>query len=403
VQRGSSDRGSVETRVAFIYGDYPPKPKGEADGGADFIQQLARRLVQRGIGVTAIVSERKDRPERFGDQGVHVAPIIKGWRLRQSAWSEVRRLRQLVKEEGINVVHLFYPDPYIRYGSDSYHLPFLLKTLGRPLVVTLFGFGVTRSNIVTRVGLFGLFASANSLVITDWDLVARFNHRFPFWNRKTSGGLVGSIARNDSPRWSSSELSRRRAALGYEPEGRYIGFFGFWLPGKGLEELIKAVAALRAAGDPLRLVLIGGREAEHRSDYETSLLQEVRRAGIDDAVIETGPLPADEVSAHLVAMDACVLPFQANPLGRSSLALALTLGVPTAVTRPLERTQLLDGIPVLDLPDAEHIIAAVRLILSSRSVQEQYARASFAAARHWSWDSVVDEYIEIYARLRQQR
>jgi glycosyltransferase involved in cell wall biosynthesis len=396
-------RTSQEPSVALVYGDYPPKPPGEADGGADFIQQLGKRLASRGFAVTAVVSKRDDRPGPYVEDGVRVAPIIQSWRLGRATREELTRVRRLLAAEHVALVHLVYPDPYIRYGSDSYHLPFALKTLGLPMVTTFFGFGVTKSSVLTKAGLLSLFASTDALVITDWDLLERFKRRFPFWRQKATGGLVGSIAGGDSPRWSAAALTARQARLGLPQGFRYVGFFGFWLPGKGLEELIRSIAGLRAGGVRVRLALIGGREPEHRTGYELSILDLARQAGIEDSVIDTGPLPAEEVVERLVAMDVCVLPFQANPLGRSSLALALTLGVPTVVTRPAAGEELLKGVALLDRPDAEHIAGAVRAILASPAEQQGCAAACVAAASHWSWDAVVDQYADIYRKLAARR
>lgn len=364
------------------------------------MRNLGEGLVRRGIDVTAIVSRREDRTQPYVDAGVKVEPIVESWGLKAAVRGEASRIRELIKSKQVDVVHTIYPDPYLRYGSDSYHLPFLLKWSKAPLVVTFFGFGVTGASPITKAGLLSLFATADEIVITDSDLLHLFRKRFPFWRRKASGGLVGSIATTTSARWSQQDLEARQQQIGLPGGIRYVGFFGFWGPGKGLEELVEAIATLRNLGTPVQLVLIGGREPEHRTDYERGIIDQIQSAGISDAVIQTGFVEAESVATYLSAMDLCVLPIKVNPLGRSSLAMAVTVGVPTVVTRPATGAELLTGVSLLDVPDAVHIAAAIQAILRDRTIQQEGSDAARAASSHWSWESIVDQYATIYRRLK---
>jgi glycosyltransferase involved in cell wall biosynthesis len=103
-------------------------------------------------------------------------------------------------------------------------------------------------------------------------------------------------------------------------------------------------------------------------------------------------------------MDACALPFKANPLGRSSLALALGLGVPTVVTRPpAEDAGLLSGLPLLDPPEAPQIVTSIAGLLDDPDAQRAAGEAAKAAARYWSWDAIVDDHEALYAELGARR
>jgi glycosyltransferase involved in cell wall biosynthesis len=306
-----------------------------------------------------------------------------------------------LEEDRIDIVHLIYPDPYLRYRSDSYHLPFLLKlATRRPLVVTFFGFGVAGARIVTKAGLLSLFAASKRIVITDADLFRRFRRALPWWAGKARRGRVGSIAPSGSPIWSQQALNDRKAALGLDQAQRHIGFFGFWDQGKGIENLLEAVRRLCHGGKDVVLVLIGGRPPAARLEYERSLLRLAQELGIAKSVIDTGPLSPTDVSRYLVAMDVCALPFKVNPLGRSSLALALGLGVPTVVTRPpAEDTGLLTGLALLEPPDPARIATAIAGLLDDPVAQQATSKAAIAAARYWSWDAIVDDYEALYAEL----
>jgi glycosyltransferase involved in cell wall biosynthesis len=309
-------------------------------------------------------------------------------------------VRRTLREDRIDLVHLIYPDPYLRYRTDSYHLPFLLKpATRRPLVVTFFGFGVSGANPVTTAGLFSLFAAADRIVITDPDLHGRFQRNLRWWSRKARYGLVGSIAPAGSPTWSQQALGERKAALGLDPAQRHVGFFGFWDPGKGIEELLEAVRQVRREGQDLVLVLIGGRAPEARSESERALLRLAEALGIADSVVATGPLSPEKVADYMVALDLCALPFKVNPLGRSSLALALQIGTPTVVTKPPVHAELLSGVTLVDPPEALQLEAAIRGLLVDPGAQQANSDSAKAAARHWSWDAIVDEYEVIYSEV----
>lgn len=388
--------------ICLVYGDYPPKPAGNVDGGADFVGILADQLRARGFAVTALVSRRDDRTMPFvTSSGVRVLPLVSDWTLRAAATGELSAVRRALREAGVDVVHLVYPDPYLRYGSDSFHLPFALKLAGaRRLVVTFFGFGLTGASVVTKAGLLSLFASADRIVITDHALLRRFRRTFAFWSGKTRGGLVGSIAHEATERWTLEALPARRRALHLSEQERLVGFFGFWSPDKGLEDLLSAVRLLNSEGPAVKLMLVGGRESTLRTDYENTIAVLIRELALQASVIDTGPLPAEEVARYLLAADVCVLPFRVNPLGRSSLAIALGLSLPTIVTRPPAGEHLLRGLTLVEAREPEGIAAAIRAVLASTAAQSRASACAAEAAVHWSWKTITDAYVADYEALR---
>ena len=259
----------------------------------------------------------------------------------------------------------------------------------------IFGFAVTDAHLVTKVGLLSLFATSDRLVITDGNLLARFQSSLPWWRGKARGGLVGGIAGESL--WAQPDLPERKARVGLEPGRRHIGFFGFWTPDKGLENLLDAVELLRRKRPDVALVLIGGgdRIPDERNDYERGIMQRAQAV----AAIDTGPLSEQQVSDYMLAMDACALPFKVNPLGRSSLALALTLGVPTVVSRPPRDAELLQGSVLLDSLEPAAIADAIAGLLDDAEAQRAAAAAAQAASKHWSWDAIADDYVAIYDEL----
>ena len=385
----------------MLYGDYPPKLAGVGDGGADFLAGLAHNLASANVSVTAIVSRRLGRESPYRtERGVKVSPLIEDWSLRGAMGGQLSKLRSSLGEEDVDIVHLIYPDPYIRYGSDTYHLPFVLKLAGaRRLVVTFFGFGLTGASWPTKIGLLALLATADSIVITDPDLFARFSKAFPIWRRKSRLGLVGALATDPSDTWTNAGLQRRRESIGLDPRTNYVGFFGFWTPDKGLEDLLQAMRLVIDSGLRVKLLLIGGREREQRTQYERTILARVQSLALLDDVVDTGALPANDVIRYLLALDLCVLPFKVNPLGRSSLALAVSLGLPTLVSKPSANANLIEGLPQIPCGDATGLAEAIRQMMSDLSSRDEAAGAARRVSANWNWHSIANFYRAIYEEL----
>ncbi len=94
-------------------------------------------------------------------------------------------------------------------------------------------------------------------------------------------------------------LDEAKAALGLA--GRLVvGFVGYVRPWHGLDQVLDWLAA--EAPEHAMLLLVGDGLA--RSD----LLDRARTLGIEDRLIVTGNLPAEEVPRHIASFDIAVLP-----------------------------------------------------------------------------------------------
>ncbi|AHG62792.1 glycosyltransferase [Advenella mimigardefordensis] len=114
-----------------------------------------------------------------------------------------------------------------------------------------------------------------------------------------------------------------------------ISSYGFFLPHKGLIELIKATAQLIRQGRNVRLKMIN---AEYPVADSTNLIaqaqQVARKLGIEDAVVFNTAFLPDEVSLNeLSESDLIVYPYQETGESASgAVRYGLAIGVPVAVT-----------------------------------------------------------------------
>ena len=98
-----------------------------------------------------------------------------------------------------------------------------------------------------------------------------------------------------------------RASLGLPADAPFLLFFGFVRRYKGLDTLLRALPAIRAALDPPPRLLVLGEFYEGRE--ETTAL--VRELGLDAAVtIVDEYVPDEKVGLYFSAADAVVLPYK---------------------------------------------------------------------------------------------
>lgn len=117
-----------------------------------------------------------------------------------------------------------------------------------------------------------------------------------------------------------------RAGLGLPADGLVIGSYGFLMPYKGIDVLVEAVALLRDAGRPAKLLMVN-------SLYPHPISQELldrcrtlaKEKGIlDDVVFETGFLSNEDSLKRLAACDLIVFPYQPT---RESSSAAVRIGI----------------------------------------------------------------------------
>lgn len=174
-----------------------------------------------------------------------------------------------------------------------------------------------------------------------------------------------------------------------------LGCYGFFLPGKGIPQLIDAIGLLRPAWPNLALRLVNAEYPLPQSAEEIAACRaRVAAAGLDAAVtFETGFLAHEDSAALLAPCDLLVLPYQHSKEGSSAaLRSALQTGVPVATT-PLPLFEEA-GSAALTLPG----IAAASIARGiDGALRDQAARAAaVASAATWladrNWTTVGERW-----------
>ena len=241
------------------------------------------------------------------------------------AWSlanhgDVRRLLRAVVSEDPHVVVVQHQPGLIAWSG----LAALIKSpvmAGRTVVVTLHTTRqLMQSDPEERLSVCAALGSVARVVVHTRDDL----HQTQDLGLSANVTLIPHGARAPLP-------PRPALAVGNAP---LIGCYGFFLPGKGIGELIQAVALLRRRWPQARLRLVNAEYGDPISANEIARCRLLAaEAGLDSIEWETRFLPDDESLRMLAECDVIVIPTQASRESSSAaVRTALAAGPPVMVT-----------------------------------------------------------------------
>jgi len=391
-------------RVCLVSGEFPPMQGGVGD----YTQELGAALADLGHEVTVLTSTAAAGPECR--RGCRVLATVNGW-----GWRSWRALGELTARERPDVVHIQYQtaaygmQPAMNLWPASRRAgkgprPAVLVTFHDLLVPFLFrGAGPLRP-WVTDV----LARCADGIIATNEDDDARLTRRAPAVPRRLIP--IGSNIAPQPPAGYDRQAWRQR--WGLELGEFVLCYFGFLNRSKGGEELVQAVGRLVEGGHPVRLLLVGGKVGASDPTNVTYLAQVealIGRLGLGERVIWTDYLPQAEVSAALLAADACVLPYRDGvSTRRGALMAALTHGLPIVSTNPqVPSVWFRDGENVLLVPpeSPEALAGAVERLIQDAALRGRLSAGAINLSRRFLWPAIAVATAGFYSELitRQSR
>jgi len=196
----------------------------------------------------------------------------------------------------------------------------------------------------------------------------------------------------DATLFSPVSRSDARERLGLAPLGRLIVCVGSPKPQKGHEDLIAALARLRA---PVRAVILTGQAGT--SPYVRRLARRLREHGLSGRVRLLGRRPQADVAAFLNAADVSVLPSHSEgcpnvvleSLACGTPVVATNVGAVPDILRPGETGEV--------VPPGDPAALAKALEASlGRNWSREAIRGSVSER---TWDAVADEVLSVFGRV----
>jgi glycosyltransferase involved in cell wall biosynthesis len=183
-----------------------------------------------------------------------------------------------------------------------------------------------------------------------------------------------------------------------------VAYAGHLYPWKGVETLLRALAALPRA----RGLVVGGHPAEADLPKLRALAQQL---GLAARVEFTGMLPPPDVAAQLARADILALPNSATTVSAtytSPLKLFEYLAAGKAIVASdlpsLREVLVHEGNALLVAPDdAGDLAAAVARLASDRDLAGRLARAAFDLAPEFTWDRRAGRLEALLITLRGSR
>ncbi|MCS7039207.1 MAG: glycosyltransferase family 4 protein [Caldilineales bacterium] len=378
-------------RILFVTGEYPPMEGGVAD----YTCILGRTLAAMGQEVAVLTSAAAGVAPVAGPPTVFA-------RVSRWDWGMWRALDERIASWRPDVVHIQYQTA--AFGMHPAVNLWAWRPWRRPTPLTAVTFHdlklpylFPKAQPLRRWVTTTLARCVDLVITTNPEDTAQAR----VWRPDVVEIPIGSnIAAAPPPAF---DRARCRAELGLAADAALIGYFGFLNASKGGEVLVEVLARLVAAGRDIHLLMVGGRTGASDPTnvaYLERVEARIAALGLAERVHWTGHLPAEEVSAALLATDVCLLPYRDGAsYRRGSFMAALAHGLPIVTTTPaVPYPDLVDGETVLlaQPDDVAGLTAAVARVLDDPALRVRLGQGAARLAQRFRWEDIAAATLRAY-------
>ncbi|NIS81278.1 MAG: glycosyltransferase [Anaerolineales bacterium] len=216
----------------------------------------------------------------------------------------------------------------------------------------------------------------------------------------------------DTSRFYPIDQEEAREFIGVPCEDRLLMFVGRIEPLKGIDTLIEAVAILRKKeefrANPFCLAVIGGDPdvSQEAMTAEMERLQTLSETlGLDDLVLFLGKRDQDTLQYYYSAAEVVVLPSHYESFGLVALE-AMACGTPVVASETGGLVYLVrDGETGFHVPAVDPVALAekLQLLLLDDELRAVLGYQAAEYAKAYAWPVVVDQILDLYASLLDQK
>lgn len=203
---------------------------------------------------------------------------------------------------------------------------------------------------------------------------------------------LGQIVYGEVP----SSIAKKR--LGIHEKTIVIGSYGFLLPHKGIDEIIRAIPLLKKKYDKVMFIPVCSiYDAQESRDYYEYCKKVADELGVADSVrFETDFLDNDDSISLLQASDVMVIPYrQTGESASGSVRFCLASLRPTITTNRKIFAEFKDCTYQIDETDSVLIAEAIEHILTDGNGMK-YVDATKAYLYNKSWNRISEKYLDMY-------
>ncbi|MBI3591348.1 MAG: glycosyltransferase family 4 protein [Candidatus Melainabacteria bacterium] len=366
-------------------------------GGGTTTRYLAKYLVKLGVEVNVYTAKPMDKDVHDHPEGFrlhYVGPVKK--KLTTTHLPELARFaltimyyaKPVIKEVQPNLIHCFFTIPsgcFGLYAKKIFKIPYITSALG---------------------------ADVPGFNIGDWrlDVYHTFTHSLTksIWNN--SSHLVANstslmeLCKQFSPKQSVEVItngvdtevfypgSKKNNSQNNEVQLLYISRLTWQ---KGIETLIHALGILKARGITNYKLTVAG--DGHLKEPMFSLIDKYQ---IRDKVNYLGWKNLEELPDIYRTADIFILPSVME--GMPSVVLqAMATGLPIIASRVKGFEEILEeninGLTA-EYNNPREFADAIEKLIKVTELREKMSRSSFEKARKFSWESIAEQYLELYTK-----
>ena len=379
----------------------------DAEGGSfRFLFELNRALARRGHRVTVLTGRiRSDLPARQDIDGIRVIRYpVKSSPTSSFYLSTLRCVRNALDElDDYDLVHLHHPvSAYAaarvvrdyRPIVQTLHIAYFLEYLDRVTTERTAPAGSQRlAAWLLRQMESRTLGLCSRVAVLSEAVAGQVREHFP--------GAAGKLARIpggvDFDFFCPGAKHEAREKLELPADRPILLTVRRLEPRMGIDNLLDAMPAILEA-EPRCLLMIAG-----RGSMADTLHRQADELGLSDAVRFTGFVPEQDLPSYYRAADLFVLPTRAlEGFGMATLE-AFACGTPAVVTPVGGSPELagqIDPALVAGGTGPQNLAAAVLAFLN-RADRDDLARRCREFAETFSWDSIAEQYENLYEQAIQ--